>query len=243
MTVELLTVLAVIGTLSVIQSIFGMGILVFGTPTLLLMGYDFISTLGYLLPASFAISFLQVVTAGSGRVYISRHLYTLCLPGIAVGLWCAEFSQIATWANILIGGTLLLSALVRFWSPARQIFTFLLDSHLPTYHLIMGITHGLTNLGGAMLAILASGTNTEKEAIRYTIAHYYLAFSTAQLLVLTITIGPNDFFNANLLTAAVSSTIYLFVGNRIFNNTNNPTFNTALTLFTAIYGVVVLFKA
>jgi hypothetical protein len=31
-------------------------------------------------------------------------------------------------------------------------------------------THGLTNLGGALLAILVVGTNSEREAIRYTIA-------------------------------------------------------------------------
>ena len=33
-----------------------LGVLVFGTPTLLLMGHDFVTTLCYLLPASFAIS-------------------------------------------------------------------------------------------------------------------------------------------------------------------------------------------
>jgi len=242
MTPEFFIILAVISALSVVQSVFGMGVLVFGTPTLLLMGYDFITTLGYLLPASFAISFLQVVSAGSNRVQVSRYLYILCLPGIAAGLWFAEFSELSSWVNTLIGGTLLLSALVRFWVPAKRLCTFLLDSHIPAYHLTMGIIHGLTNLGGAMLAILASGTQTEKKAIRYTIAHYYLAFSAIQLLVLTTIMGHRDFFIANLPMAAMSATVYLFVGNRIFNKTDNPTFNTALTLFIAVYGVVVLLK-
>jgi uncharacterized membrane protein YfcA len=86
MTIEYLTILAVIAALSIVQSFFGMGVLVFGTPTLLLMGYNFITTLGYLLPASFAISLLQVLTAGSNRVPVSRYLYLLCLPGICIGL-------------------------------------------------------------------------------------------------------------------------------------------------------------
>jgi len=37
MTIEYLTILAVIAALSIVQSFFGMGVLVFGTPTLLLM--------------------------------------------------------------------------------------------------------------------------------------------------------------------------------------------------------------
>ena len=220
-----------------------MGVLVFGTPTLLLMGYDFITTLGYLLPASFAISLLQVLFAGSSRVPVSRYLYLLCLPGIGVALWFAEASPLAAWTNILIGGTLLLSALVRFWPASRRLLTIMLERHLPTYHLVMGVTHGLTNLGGALLAILASGTNTEKGAIRYTVAHYYLAFSFIQMLVLATIMGHHDILVANLPAAAISAAVYLLVGNRIFARASNPSYNLALTTFIAVYGVVVLLKS
>ncbi len=242
MTLEYLIILAVIAVLSVVQSIFGMGVLVFGTPTLLLMGYDFITTLGYLLPASFAISVLQVLTAGSSRVPVSRYLYLLCLPGIGVGLWFAEFSPLASWTNILIGGTLLLSALVRIWPPSQTQFTIMLDKHLPVYHLLMGLVHGLTNLGGAMLAILASSTRTEKTAIRYTVAHYYLAFSVIQMLLLATVMGHQDILIANLPAAIISAAIYLLVGNRIFIRTTNLSYNFALSIFIAVYGVVVLLK-
>ncbi len=53
----LLTVVAT----SVIQSIFGVGVLLFGTPLLLLLGYGFVDALGVLLPVSIAISALQVL--------------------------------------------------------------------------------------------------------------------------------------------------------------------------------------
>jgi len=119
----------------------------------------------------------------------------------------------------------------------------MLEKHLPTYHLIMGTIHGLTNLGGAMLAILASGTNTEKQAIRYTVAHYYLAFSTIQMLLLATIIGHHDILFTNLPAAIISAAIYLLVGNRIFIRTNDPSYNFALTLFMAVYGVVVLLKS
>ena len=44
-----------------IQSIFGIGLLLFGTPTFLILGYDFINTLNFLLPISIAISSLQLI--------------------------------------------------------------------------------------------------------------------------------------------------------------------------------------
>jgi hypothetical protein len=242
MTIENFVILSIIGVLSVIQSFFGMGVLVFGTPTLLLMGYDFITTLGYLLPASFAISLLQVLTSSSRKVPISRYLYLLCLPGIGIGLWLTDASSITSWTNRLVGGTLLLSALVRFWSPSQRLVGVLLNRYLPIYHLIMGVTHGLTNLGGALLAILASGRNNEKEVIRYTIAHYYLAFSSIQMLLLATTMGHSLLLINNLSTAIIAAIVYLFVGNRIFNNSNNQYYNFALSLFITAYGIAILLR-
>jgi uncharacterized protein len=241
--VEYLSILAIIGVLAVVQSIFGMGILVFGTPTMLLMGYDFTSTLGYLLPASFALSLLQVLMADSGRVPVSRNLYLLCLPGIGVGLWLTESIIVASWANNLIGSTLLFSALVRFWKPSRQLLSDILEKYFSTYHLVMGFIHGLTNLGGAMLAILATGTNSEKEAIRYTVAHYYLAFSVVQMFLLAVVFGHREIIFSNLFSAVISATVFLLVGNRMFARTNAYFYDFAMTLFIAVYGFVLLLKS
>jgi len=244
-TPEYLLILVVIAVLSVVQSIFGMGILVFGTPTLLLMGYDFIATLGYLLPASFAVSLLQVIAAQkdkTGKPPISRYLFLLCMPGIGAGLWLAEAGPLASWTNLLVGGTLLASALVRFWAPAQKLLGVLLEKHFPTYHLVMGVTHGLTNLGGALLAILASGTSRDKRVIRHTISHYYLAFSTIQMLFLAAVMGHRDILIANLPAVAVSAMVYLLIGRRIFARTSNPVYNMALSVFIALYGVIVLLR-
>lgn len=240
MTPEYFSVLATIAVFSVIQSLFGMGVLVFGTPTLLLMGYDFITALSYLLPASFAISLLQVLAAGSNRIPVSRYLYLLCLPGIGVSLWLIEATPLADWTSTLVGVVLLLSALTRLWSPSERLLTALLHRHLPAYHLVMGAVHGLTNLGGALLAILASGTSTGKSAIRYTVAHYYLAFSSVQMVVLATVMGHFDILAAHLSTAVVSSAVYLLIGNRIFVRVSDPIYSRAMTMFMAAYGIVVL---
>lgn len=242
MTFEYFLILAIIATLSVVQSLFGMGILIFGTPTLLLLGYDFITTIGYLLPASFVISLLQVLTAKSGQSPVSRYLYLLCLPGIGVGLLLADTDPLTSWVNGLIGVILLLSALVRFWVPSRELTTAFLNRHFPTYHIAMGLTHGLTNLGGALLAVLASGVSTDKEAIRSTVAHYYLAFSATQIIFLASVMGRFDALVTSSPMAVTSALVYLLIGRRIFSLTSNPFYNTALTTFIAAYGAVILMR-
>ena len=45
------------------QSVFGIGLLVFGTPTYLLLGYSFAETLSILVPVSITISFYQIYFA------------------------------------------------------------------------------------------------------------------------------------------------------------------------------------
>ena len=66
--------------------------------------------------------------------------------------------------------------------------------------------------GGALLAILASGINTRKEAIRYTVAHYYLVFSTIQMIVLGTVMERHTALLANLPMAGISASVYLLAG-------------------------------
>jgi len=103
----------------------------------------------------------------------------------------------------------------------------------------MGIIHGLTNLGGALLAVLASGVSTDKVAIRYIIAHYYLVFSFIQMLILGIFMRQHDMLIANSPTAVISASVYLLVGNRIFIHTNRQYYNFAMNIFMVVFGVIV----
>ena len=54
-------ILIVIIVTASIQSLFGVGVLLFGTPLLLLLGYPFLETLLILLPISASINLLQVL--------------------------------------------------------------------------------------------------------------------------------------------------------------------------------------
>ena len=52
--------ITLIALFCIFQSFFGVGLLLLGTPTFLLIGYDFFEVLNILLPYSIVISFLQI---------------------------------------------------------------------------------------------------------------------------------------------------------------------------------------
>ena len=79
--------LAIIAGITISQSLFGVGILLWGTPIFLLLGENFIQTLTLLLPLSLMISFLQILPRLDK---IDKNIFTrflkYSLPGIFVGL-------------------------------------------------------------------------------------------------------------------------------------------------------------
>ena len=130
---------------SIIQSVFGVGVLLFGTP-LLLLGYDFIDALIVLLPISIAINALQIL---KHHQYIDfafyRNVLIYTIPFVVLFLF------IVTTANINIGflvGLFLVFVALKNVSSAIEAALDALLKHERIYLAVMGIVHGLTNLGG-----------------------------------------------------------------------------------------------
>ena len=73
-----------IAVFSVVQSIFGVVLLLFGTPTLLLLEHSYAETLWLLLPCSVAISFIQVVNNYKLIEAKKRAIY-LVIPSLVLG--------------------------------------------------------------------------------------------------------------------------------------------------------------
>ena len=110
MPVDILLAIIVV---SVIQSIFGVGILLFGTPILLLLGYEFVEALGVLLPVSIAVNALQFVRHYDDldtRFYKNILLYTV--PMVVGFLWLV--TSVKMNVGFVIGGVLIFVALKSF---------------------------------------------------------------------------------------------------------------------------------
>ena len=154
--------LIIIVSLVIIQSIFGVGLLVFGTPTLLLMGYSFPETLSYLLPASIVVSFLQVYSSWDKVTLYRKNVILFMLPMVGFGLLLILFI-LEVSLYLVIGIMLLLTSLVRFSKSFNESLELYLSSNFKLGFILTGFIHGLTNLGGATLVIITNGIYNSKK--------------------------------------------------------------------------------
>lgn len=231
-------VLLVVILCSVIQSVFGMGILVFGTPTLLLMGLGFTETLGYLLPASIAISAAQLCGRQKPARGLSPDLWRYCVPMIGIGLALTLFGADGLPIRKIVGFILILSVVTIAARPTRAFLLAAVEHHSALYHGVMGFVHGLSNMGGSMLSVYAAGVGGDKEKTRYIVAYYYLVFGLCQLAALLVT-GQLE-LSTNLATPVLSVGVYLMLGNRMFKTASEPVYKALFAAFMAIYGAVLL---
>ena len=104
---------------SVIQSVVGVGILLFGTPTLLLMGYSYHETLYLILPSSILISLLQTINSYKLLDH-TKCVYIYALPMVVIGLILITFVQNDAAIHYIVGSMLLMIGLVRSVSFIKQ---------------------------------------------------------------------------------------------------------------------------
>jgi uncharacterized protein len=144
--------------------------------------------------------------------------------------------------DIIIGITMVSAAAIRMNYRLRTRISKFVEKWDTAYLLCMGVIHGFTNMGGALLSIYATARHKDKCEIRTTIATYYLAFGLLQLV--TIALLRPEFFNVHrLLAALIALAVYFLVGPLAFNAASAPTYDKAITSFIASYAVAVLVKA
>ena len=110
---ESLIEIGIIIFLIVVQSIFGVGLLLFGTPTFLILGYDFANTINILMPVSISISILQFFKSKISDKKFIREYNIFCLPFLIIFLVIAlKFKYIIDF-KLLVG--FLLGSLFKIW--------------------------------------------------------------------------------------------------------------------------------
>lgn len=238
-----LLVTAAVAVLAVIQSVFGMGLLVFGTPTLLLMGLDFTQALGWLLPASVTISTLQIFSSPrrAGAVFPGERKLWFCLVPLVLALSAVVASDLHARLDLWIGATMIVAAAIRYDERLQAWLAETISQSERSYLVVMGVVHGLTNMGGALLAIYASSLYRDKHAVRETVATYYLTFGVAQILTIAA-LKPSALGVHGLIAALIAASIYWLCGNRVFERINAYVYERAFTGFIGAYGAAVIAK-
>ena len=236
---EFSIIIVLVFVFAFIQSIFGVGLLIFGTPTLLLLGYPFDRTLACLLPGSIVINLLQV--SGSWKqIQLKNELAAYCLPFVIVGLSGVLYYGRSLDIRPLVGIFMLVTAVARSSALAREFSREHGRRFIKPILVGIGIIHGLTNMGGGLLSIFAGIIESEKEKIRSTIACGYLMMACSQLVVL-ILIKHRQMGWESAVLAMVAGAPFLLIGDRVFRFSTEGYYQRAITVFMAAFGGILVF--
>jgi len=231
--------LIVIIITSTVQSIFGTGVLLFGTPLLLLLGYNFQDALIILLPTSILISFFQVINNINKIDYkFYKKLFIITVPLICLFLFLTNINPFNI--NLFVG---LLLVIISLKGKIESIQSFIkyIIKYEPLYLMITGIIHGITNLGGALLSAIVFSKNLSKGSKRTTIAVSYLTFAFFQILTIILTFNNNDAFNKlNLIYWISGVSIFLFVEKYLYFRIDEKKYIIYSNVFLFTIGIVLI---
>ena len=225
---------------SAIQSMFGVGLLLFGTPTLLLLGFPYSQTLWYLLPCSLVISLLQTVN-NYDFVQSKKKAVFLTIPAMVLSLSTVLVYESALDVTKIVGLFMLIIGVLRISSKLQAYIKHFINRQLKLFYVFIGLIHGISNMGGGPLSILMSTVHVDKLGIRTNVAFVYLILAVFQLIVLFI-IDLNKFQYINIIIVALSLSTYCMVNRLLLGLVSNNIYMILLNMLILAYGLIALFK-
>lgn len=232
--------IATVASLAVVQSLFGVGLLLFGTPILLLLGLPYEEVLGYLLPCSIIVSVMQVATSG-GLTFepIRRQFLAITAPAVLVATVAALVLGSPHQIRAVVGGMLLVTAVSRF-GRLQPVLRRMVQRRRRLLLLGLGVIHGLSNLGGGILTVIVGSSFDDKVSIRRHIAFAYGSMAIIQLTVVALTARPHLDAWLVLLLPTIAGTTYLLIGQRVFRVARQRAYEFGLTGLIASFGILLV---
>ena len=233
----------IIFLLSIIQSLFGVGLLLFGTPILLIIGYEFTEALFLLLPSSLIINAIQISKDYKNIDFVFyKNFLAISIPMVVLFLNLSLSFDLNF--NLIVGVVLILIPMKDLLMNEKASKNFeILNKYKKISLLIMGALHGITNLGGSILSAIIKEKRYEKIKSRSTIAICYFTFALTQLISLSFL--SNDKASNHLTTlilVLVASLSFLITEKKIFSIIEIETYNKYFSLFLFSTGLLLILK-
>ena len=228
--------------LSVFQSIFGIGLLLFGTPLFLYLEYSFINTLSLLLPTSITISLIQFLNCKNIDYKFVKETNYFCIPMLLIFLYITlnfeEIIDFKFWVSLM----LFLSSLVIIF---KEKFLSVFDKIFKLRKFVLmfiGIVHGTTNMGGSFLSIFSSALGGHNKLLtRQYISYGYLSMGVIQYTIL-IALNYSSLNFYYTLYALVGLLVY-FPSQKIFNYIVFEIYVRIIGFIAMMFGLVLLFSS
>lgn len=232
-------IILILGFLSIMQSIFGVGLLLFGTPTFIIMGFNFNETLAMLLPLSISISFLQVLRSNENIANFKINFNFYCIPFlITASFLVLKYENIINF-KLLICVLLILTSVISLKKKKFKNLKLVTVKYQKLIHTLIGLIHGMTNMGGGFLSIFSFIiNNNQKYKSRKCIAYSYLIMGIFQYIVLLILFREN--LNFQRLYLVLMSIFIFFISQFIFKNISEKKFSRNISLISLVYGLYIL---
>lgn len=221
-TSELIIIYIFVFLLSIIQSIAGVGILVLGTPLLLLFDYQILNIMKILLPVSITSSVLNVLVIKfhfnfnfdfDFNFKFLKYFFLISLPGIFLGIIVLKkYSHLFNF-DFLIAVIILISIFLKLKFSNFEYKNFKFEKF---YTFILGVVHGITNSGGTLLTILLLNNNEKNSNVsRFNIHFFYFFLAFFQILFLSLLDNLDFNLNINLSLVFLIIIISTYLGNFI----------------------------
>jgi uncharacterized membrane protein YfcA len=225
----------------IVQSVFGMGLLIFGTPSLILLDVPFFDALLILLPASLTISLLQIGSPEYFRQIDFGRSIPLLACAVIIGLSIHLLPVGPLRLEGLLGAVLFCYGLSRISSRIGAVATRFVRGRTLTMTAAMGILHGVSNMGGAILAIISSARFSEKNQLRSFVAANYSILAGIQLVVLLIVLDHWPMASV-VASSAIALIAFLCLGHRVSSAISSHAFRHLFTGFIFMYSLALLWK-
>ena len=237
-----LDILITVAISSFIQSIFGVGVLLFGTPLLMLQGYNFFQAVIVLLPISLLINLSQIAKDHkSVDIVFYKKIIVYTIPFVVIFLTVLNETKINI--GLLISVLLLLVAAKDFSARVNNLVN-LVVRHEISYFILMGIVHGLTNLGGPLLTAAVHSKGYEKRTARATVAASYATFAIFQIVTLFFSNFDMDIKLSTIaLSMSVGLTIFIVTEKTVYANIDSENYRRLLAAFIFLSGALLCVKS
>ena len=235
----------VILVLVTIQTIAGVGVLVVGTPSFLIMGFSFVETLSILLPISIFTSLINLIyfKYKQKQMKISIHqetknlFFLICLPSIFVGLFILKFFYEFIEFKYLVATVIFLSL---FAINQKKYFLTLNKKTRSIFLFLTGIIHGLSNSGGSLLSLLISNY-LNKNKSRYNISFFYFFLALFHFLIFVFLFNISSYI-LNVYYLSVTIPVGVIFGIIINDFVDTKDFKKIINLLTIIVCFFLIFN-
>ena len=217
----------------IFQSVFGVGLLLLGTPTFLLIGYDFFEVLNILLPYSIVISFLQIFVNKKQNFNFGKKILIHSIPFLILGLIIVEYIEHKINFVLIVSIFLIVFSVLNIKNLKNKKIKI---KNINFSLKFLGLFHGLTNLGGSLLTIISTNVHSNKNIIRYNISSGYFIFALFQLLLINIFFNQINFGYLKFIWLPI---IIFTLSQRFFKKMNDVIYYTSLNIFTLSYGIYI----